>query len=267
MLTLTGPDKHTEPSLQVSSPEEHTHSRSQHREVKATLFTDVLGKNQFTNAKMKNLKIYSEQEINGSPSQLEKKRRRFWNEKAEQLATSAKTSKCNNTTISGIIHVSWTLRKTSLIEEDAKKLLRDEKTIFENEDLTTTSRLGQPKKETLANNLDRMTAAHLVVEAIDAEIQECQTNFSGAKTHSERDALNKEYKRKKIIMDGAFTELKRAQEATVKSMKVKRQQIDSCLKSINREEDSEQSGVEPSSIDSREDFQKELHPEFKKKRH
>ena len=49
-------------------------------------------------------------------------------------------------------------------------------------------------------------------------------------------------------MDGAFTELKRAHEATVKSTKVKRQQIDSCLKS-NREEDSEQSGVESSSND------------------
>ena len=215
---------------------------------------------------MKYIKIYTEQEINGAPPELEKKRRRFWNEKVEQLATSTKTAKCNKTTIGRIIDVSWTLRKTSLIEGDAKKIIQDEKVLFDNQDSISRRKLGQPKKETLHNNLDRMAAAHLAVEAIDSEIQECQTKFSEAKSSKNRDALRKDYKRKKVILDGAYTELKRAQEATVKSIKVKRQQINFCLESTNMKEDSETSGAGPSTSDSTEDLQTCLAPESKKKR-
>ena len=79
----------------------------------------------YINAKMKNIKVYTEEEIANPKSEMERKKRQFWNEKAERLVKSSKTSKCGKTTIAGVIDVTWTLRKISLIEE-ARKLIEDE---------------------------------------------------------------------------------------------------------------------------------------------
>ena len=92
------------------------------------------------------------------------------------------------------------------------------------------------KKEKHPKNLDRLAAAHSVVESLDSDLQKCQTNFNSVKQQSERKAFTDEYKRKKILLDSAYTELKRAQDATVKSINVQKQQINSCLESL---EDSE----------------------------
>ncbi len=158
---------------------------------------------------MKNIKIYSEEEIKSPQAPLEKKRRRFWNEKAEQLAKSPKTCHLNKTTITGVIDVSWTMKKTSFIEGDARKLLESERELFSDDDPTSASRLGKQKKETLGKNLDRMAAAHEAVERHDANIEKY-------KKEKEANAL----KRAKVLMDGAYSELKKAQEAATKSIKV-----------------------------------------------
>jgi len=97
--------------------------------------------------------------------------------------------------------------------------------------------LGTKKKETLPKNLDRMSAAHLAVESIASEVQECQTKFKAAKKQSQRKLFTDDYKRKKVLLDGAYTELKRAQEATVKSIHVQRQQIYSYLESSKEDSD------------------------------
>ena len=76
---------------------------------------------------------------------MERKRRRFWNEKAEQLVKSSKTSHCGKTTIAGIIDVAWTLRKTSFIEEEARKLIQDEKELFTKDDIACGNKLGNKK--------------------------------------------------------------------------------------------------------------------------
>ena len=68
---------------------------------------------------MKKMKIYSEKEIDNAASVMEKTRRNFWNVKAEQLCTKTKTACLNKQILMGIIDVSWTLRKTALIEEEA----------------------------------------------------------------------------------------------------------------------------------------------------
>ena len=132
----------------------------------------MLNKVQWKNARMKNIKIYSEKEIEEAKSCLEKKRRRFWNEKAEQLATSPKTANCDKTTIGGIIDVSWTLRKTSMIEGDARKVLDDAKILLENPVSSAKKwKLGNQKRETLPKNLDRLAAAHSVVESLDSDLK------------------------------------------------------------------------------------------------
>jgi hypothetical protein len=66
----------------------------------------VLMGSQYRNAKMRNLKIYSDEEVASVKSPLEAKRRRFWNEKAEQLATKSETCKLYKSNIGGIIDVS-----------------------------------------------------------------------------------------------------------------------------------------------------------------
>ena len=82
-----------------------------------------------------------------------------------------------------------------------------------------------------------MSAANLAVESIDSEVQECQAKFKAAKKQSQRKLFTDDYKRKKVLLDGAYTELKRAQEATVKSIDVQRQQINSYLESSKEDSD------------------------------
>ena len=201
------------------------------REVeKRKSLTDVLGKGTYQHAKMKNIKIYSEQEIESSKSELEKKRRIFWNEKAEQLSKSQMTYNLPKTTLIGIIDVSWTLRKTALIEGEARKILDDEQLLSSNDDVAVR-KLGSQKKETIPKNLDRMAAAQLAVENQDKEIKKCQEAFKGARSVAEKGKHTQRYNRNKVLMDGSYTELKRAQDATMKSIKVKREQLEGRLKS------------------------------------
>lgn len=177
------------------------------------------------NAKMKNMKVYTEQELTSPQSELERKRHHFWNDKAEQLAKSPKTSHCNKTTLAGIIDISWTLRKTGMIEGDARK---KEKELCAGED--EVNKLGKQKKETLAKNMERMVAAHAAVET-------CKQSFQmGNISVKEKSALKAEYNGKKDLMDRAYTELKRAQEASVKAIKIKRQQLDVHLSKKEEEE-------------------------------
>lgn len=68
---------------------------------------------------------------------MEKTRRRFWNEKAEQVTTKKNTAGLDKLTLMGIIDVSRTMRKTSLIEDESRKVLDEEeillKTMFSNQ--------------------------------------------------------------------------------------------------------------------------------------
>ena len=213
---------------------------------------NILRDNKYINAKMKNIKIYTEEEIANPKSEMERKRRRFWNEKAEQLVKSSKTSHCGKTTIAGIIDVAWTLRKTSFIEGEARKLIEDEKELFAKDEIESGRKLGQQKSDTIAKNLDRMAAAHLAVESHDGDIEKCQKEFKNGKSLQEKNASTVKYKRQKALIDGAYTELKRAQEATLKSIKIKRQQLEIRLRA--RTDDSE---AEP---------EEALSPEVKRKK-
>ena len=50
-----------------------------------------------------------------------------------------------------------------------------------------------------------MPAAHLAVESIDSEVQECKTKFKAAKKQSQRKLFTYDYKRKTVLLDGAST--------------------------------------------------------------
>ena len=86
-------------------------SKSYASPSKKRTVTSVLMQDKNRMAKIKNLKVFSKAEIDSAKSETEKKRR-FWNEKAEQVARDKKTGNLDKTTMTGIIAVSWTLRKT-----------------------------------------------------------------------------------------------------------------------------------------------------------
>ena len=143
---------------------------------------------------------------------MEKKRRRFWNKKADQLAKNKETRDQSKTALCGIIDVSWTLRNTSMLEAEAKKLMEDEKVFFRKDDVTKR-KLGNQKKDTILKNVDRMSATHQAVEEHDQRVTGIQKLFKEAKTIADRKKSTKEYEREKLLMDGAYTELKHAQDA------------------------------------------------------
>ena len=195
--------------------------------------TVLMKDNKYRNAKMKKMKIYSEKEVYNATSEMEKTRRNFWNEKAEQLCTQTKTAGQNKQTLMGIIDVSWTLRKTALIEEEARKTTDEEVVISRHE--ATKPRIQ--KKETIPNNLERMSAAHAVVVDLDKKLEKYRENLKKAKSKNEKGQHKRDYDRMKISLDGAYTELKRAQDATMKAISVKRKLLDKHLNSMTEGDD------------------------------
>ena len=126
------------------------------------MFIDVLHDDEpLTYEPGNNFLIYSDQEIASATSELEKKRR-FWNEKAEQLANNPQTPTANKTALSWIIYVAWTLRKTSFIEGDAKKASQEENGLFPKEEASTRKVTSQ-KPGTMTKNMERIDAAHVAL--------------------------------------------------------------------------------------------------------
>ena len=219
---------------------------AEQEEKKTKSVNDVLMRTPYYHAKTNNMKIYSPKEIE-SATGMEKKRRQFWNDKAEQLAQNKKTRNQSKTVLSGLIDVSWTLRKTSMLESDVKKLLDEEKVLFRKDDVAG-KKLGTQKKDTISKNVERMSAAHHAVEGIDQEVEEVQEAFQAAQTLVDRKKYSKEYERKKLLLDGAYTELKRAQDALTKSMKAKERDIENRLAERSSNVDVEEDDACPSSL-------------------
>ena len=74
-----------------------------------------------------------------------------------------------------------------------------------------------------------MAAAHAAVEKADKELNDYRMNFEKARTEKERQAARQEFEVRQTFMDGAFTELKKTQDATIKSVKAKRKELDQKL--------------------------------------
>ena len=76
-------------------------------------------------------------------------------------------------------------------------------------------KLGTQKKDTILKNMDRMSANHHPVKELDPEMTEIQESFNKAKAVAERKKCTEGYERKKLLLDGAYTELKHAQDALI----------------------------------------------------
>ena len=184
---------------------------------------------------MKRWKVFTEAEIAGASSKMEQTRRKFWNDKAEQLASlKPERSGMNKTTVSGIIDVSWTLRKTAIIENNVNETLDKEKIILGQDGM---KKIGSQKKETIPKNLQRMETANLNVQRANANLEKVKEEFEKAKSTVEEEKNKKQWKRSKDDMDEAYTNLKQAQDATMKALVVKQQQLEKYLTSNEKKMD------------------------------
>ena len=184
---------------------------------------------------MKRWKVFTEAEIAGASSKMEQTRRKFWNHKAEQLASlKPERSGMNKTTVSGIIDVSWTLRKTAIIENNVNETLDKEKIILGQDGM---KKIGSQKKETIPKNLQRMETANLNVQRANANLEKVKEEFEKAKSTVEEEKNKKQWKRSKDDMDEAYTKLKQAQDATMKALVVKQQQLEKYLTSNEKKMD------------------------------
>lgn len=191
--------------------------------------------NPYRHAKMKRWKVFTEAEIAGASSKMEQTRRKFWNDKAEQLASlKPERSGMNKTTVSGIIDVSWTLRKTAIIENNVNETLDKEKIILGQDGM---KKIGSQKKETIPKNLQRMETANLNVQRANANLEKVKEEFEKAKSTVEEEKNKKQWKRSKDDMDEAYTKLKQAQDATMKALVVKQQQLEKYLTSNEKKMD------------------------------
>ena len=181
---------------------------------------------------MKGLKIFTQSEIKNAKSDLEKRRRTFWNDKAEQLCSDPKTSHLEKTTLYGMVEVSWTLRKSGILEADARKVQHEEDVLFQRADAAFSGKrkLGSQKKDTIPSNIERMSIAHLEVESLDAALQDARCRLAQSNTKTERSGCQREFKEKTTLLDGAYSELKHAQDALTKSIKQKKAELENALK-------------------------------------
>ena len=73
-----------------------------------------------------------------------------------------------------------------------------------------------------------MERKHAEVECLDKEIAEIRRQYDQARTKIDKQLLREKYEGKKIMLDGAYTELKKAQEALSKGLKVKKNELEKC---------------------------------------
>lgn len=163
---------------------------------------------------------------------MERSRRKFWNEKAQQLCLHPETAKREKTVIHGIIDVAWTLRKVDIIEDDARKLLRDEQELFGDEDsaTSTSKKVGKQKARTIPHNQERMEIARQEVINTDKKLQIMREKYNLVSNAGEKKKLREEKTKLENALSGMYTELKRAQDALVKSLNHKRELLNQRLK-------------------------------------
>ena len=147
-----------------------------------------------------------------SKSNLEKMRRQFWNEKCEQLCTCSETANQGKYAITGVIDVAWTLRKTTMLTDECRKLEMDKREMFSDEECAlSTSKYAVPRKakgkgkqkvSTIPHNLDCMNIAQENVLAADAEMAACKEKLKHA-DGNEKNKITEPLKQLQTTLDGS----------------------------------------------------------------
>lgn len=155
----------------------------------------------YPKAGQRGIKIYSEHQL-GNGKGLEKLRRSFRNLKAEEVCSNPSFLKWSVSEIHGLLDTCWSLKKTSLLKNEAEKV--------EAAAAESGKKLKQ-NEQTVTNNVNRMLQSHKEVIALEERVKE-------AKSSSKKIKLEKK-------LSQEMTELKTAQESLRKALKVKKAQL------------------------------------------
>ena len=159
----------------------------------------------YPNAASRKVKIYSRTEVSKAQG-LEKIRRNFWNNKAEELCQDKVLSKWKATAINGVIDTAWTLTKTAVLVTEANNL-RDEE--LQAEPVSTPKPRKRQKVATVDENVKRTLNTHRQLLKINQTLRSLKdiantTTKKKAKIMQAEDEPH-EAKKKSLYLDGNRT--------------------------------------------------------------
>lgn len=171
-------------------------------------------KNTYGNAVEKGIKLWTDFQIKTAIG-LEKKRREFFNMKAEELC-SVKHIRHNwtKTEIAGAADTAWTLKKTALLKVENNYI----STLLEGK------KAPKQKESTIRKNLEEMMTNHIKLESLDKEVKACA---EGGDFDKEKEVEEE--------MRQIMRKLKNAQEALRKALQERLCQLGEEKSKINKD--------------------------------
>lgn len=169
----------------------------------------------YHNAASRKVKLYSRTEILRAQG-LEQIRRRFWNEKGEELCQDRELQKWKATAIHGVIDTSWTLKKTAILVMEADHL-QDE--LLRQEGVSTAKK--QQKAGTVDENVARTLNSHRQLLKVNETL--CKLKDAANTTTSKKSKISQA----EDAARSAMGELRQAQESLRKALENKRKSLGS----------------------------------------
>ena len=173
-------------------------------------------------AKARNVKLYSDAEIQNSTGKT-KEYREFWNKKAEEICREAEFAKFSKAAVHGVINTSWTLKKADDILNESREIGNALKnvpkswlsgnTAGESTLQRSIERLEKARKD-ITSTEESLTTIRLKIidirnssQAVPAELKEKVKELEGvilpsqlANIRSSEDALRKTVARRKEML-------------------------------------------------------------------
>lgn len=168
----------------------------------------------YHHAAERKVKLFSSKEI-GEAQGLEKIRRKFWNEKAEELCQDRTLKKWKATAIHGVIDTAWMLKKTVVLVVEANNTQDREA----REEATEHSTMKKQKKETVDANVQRTLCSHRELLRVNERLR--RLNDASNITSQKKKKIAEE----EVAAKTALGELKLAQESLRKALQNKRKSL------------------------------------------
>lgn len=161
----------------------------------------------------KGVHVFREDEIEEAKG-MEKKRKTFWNKKAEEICKDVSFDGCKTDEIDKLLHEKWKLHKASLLEEEDREVTgKIDEILTKCADITSKlSSSRKIKSETIARNLKRIADAKKAVENSRQGLNELLSQ--GSKQEKIKD--------KKLLHRVHYKELQKAEDAFRQSLEIKK---------------------------------------------
>ena len=136
----------------------------------------------YQHAAERKVKIFSSKKI-GEAQGLEKIRRKFWNEKAEELCQDRALKKWKATAIHGVIDTTWMLKKIMVLVVKANTQHREAR-----EEATEYSTMKKQRKETVNEKVQRTLCRHQELLRVNERLQRLNNNSNITSQKKEKNA-------------------------------------------------------------------------------